>query len=229
MATTTIDQMQEYLEPGEYVDSDHPVVRAYAERVTAGAADERERIVSLFAAVRDGIRYDPYGMSMDPADYRASAIATQDAAFCIPKAVLLTAAARAIGVPARLAFADVRNHLSTPRMLELLGTDLFVYHGYSELYVDGAWRKASPAFNAGLCERFGVEALVFDGTADALLHPYSGDGSRYMEYVEQRGSHADLPLDEILHALRTTYPRLDEVVAASSRTTDPAFAEGGEA
>ncbi|MCK9250060.1 MAG: transglutaminase family protein [Solirubrobacteraceae bacterium] len=216
--------MREYLEPTEFVDSDHPTVRGFVDRATDGATDERERIARVFTAVRDGIRYDPYGMSLDRADYRASAVVGRDGAFCVPKAVLLVAAARAMGIPARLAFADVRNHLSSPRMLDLLGTDLFVYHGYGELHVDGAWRKASPAFNATLCERFGVEALDFDGTEDALLHPFSGDGSRYMEYVNDRGSHADLPFDAMMDELRRTYPRLHEVAGTTSRRADPAFA-----
>jgi hypothetical protein len=33
-----------------------------------------------------------------------------------------------------------------------MGTDVFVSHGYSELYVHGTWRKATPAINAELCE-----------------------------------------------------------------------------
>ena len=28
-----------------------------------------------------------------------------------------------------------------------MGTDLFVYHGYAELFLDGKWVKATPAFN----------------------------------------------------------------------------------
>ncbi len=126
----------------------------------------------------------------------------------MPKSVLLSAAARAVGIPARLGFADVKNHLQSERLAEQMGTDLFVYHGYSTLYVGGAWRKASSAFNTELCERFGVQPLDFDGTSDALLHPFSGDGSRYMEYVHDHGDRDDLPLDEILHAYRATYPSL---------------------
>jgi hypothetical protein len=50
-----------------------------------------------------------------------------------------------------------------------------------------------------------VEPLDFDGTHDALLHPYSGDGSQYMEYVNERGLYTDLPLEEMLRDLRETY------------------------
>ena len=125
--------------------------------------------------------------------------------WCVPKAVLLTAGARAAGIPARIGFADVRNHLSTERLLEQMGTDLFVYHGYVALHMGGAWRKVSPAFNAELCARFGVPALEFDGTSDALLHPYDGAGRRHMEYVADHGTWSDIPFESMLGAFAATY------------------------
>jgi transglutaminase-like putative cysteine protease len=203
-----------FLEPTEFIDSDHPAVVAYVQEATAGARDDRERVAALFRRVRDGIRYDAANFPQDRAVYKASAITTATSAFCVPKAVLLVAGARAMGIPARLAFADVRNHLQTPRMREMMGTDLFLWHGYAELELDGVWRKASPAFNAELCERFGVAALDFDGTEDAILHPFSGDGSRYMEYVRERGSYADLPYDEFMDAVLTAYPSFRALPAA---------------
>ena len=123
------------------------------------------------------------------------------------KSVALTAAARAAGIPSRLGFADVKNHLQSERLKEAMGTDLFIWHGYSTFFVGGRWTKASCAFNAELCERFGVAPLDFDGTHDALLHPFSGDGSQYMEYVNERGTYADLPLKEMLADLSETYGR----------------------
>jgi transglutaminase-like putative cysteine protease len=142
------------------------------------------------------------------------------AAFCIPKAVLLTATARSLGIPARLGFSDVKNHLQTPKLAARMRTDVFVYHGYSELHVQGAWRKATPAFNAELCERFGVPPLTFDGSADALLHPFAADGSSYMEYIRDRGAYTDLPLGTILEALATAYPGFS---TDPTTADDPAF------
>lgn len=196
------------LAPTSFLDSTHPDVVAFAERVTAGAQSDAERARRLFAAVRDEIRYDPYTLPTGPEEYRASHVLRAGKAFCVPKAVVLAAAARTAGIPSRLAFADVRNHLQTERLREQMGTDLFVWHGYATLWIDGAWRKASPAFNRELCERFGVEPLDFDGSSDALLHQFSGDGSRYMEYVTDHGMFEDLPLDLLLGELRAAYPKL---------------------
>jgi hypothetical protein len=198
------------LRPTAFVDSDTEAVRGFVERVTAGAEGDREIVARLFAAVRDGIRYDPFVVTGDPADYRASAVLGSDRGWCVQKSVALTAAARAAGIPSRLGFADVRNHLQSERLHETMGTDLFVWHGYSTFFVDGHWRKASCAFNASLCERFGVPPLDFDGASDALLHPFSGDGSRYMEYVHDRGVYADLPFRAIMDGLRETYTSVVE-------------------
>ena len=210
----------QHLAATRFLDAGHPDVVGFARRVTAGAATETQRAARLFAAVRDGLRYDPYTCSADPGDYVASTVLGQGQGYCIPKSVVLAAAARAVGIPARLGFADVRNHLQSERLLEAMGTDLFVFHGYAELHVGGAWRKASCAFNRELCERFSVAPLEFDGAGDALLHAFSGDGRRYMEYVHQRGSYADLPLGEILAGLEETYPGF---LMRAGRADDPAF------
>lgn len=194
--------------PTWYVDSDAPAVREFAERAVRGASSDRDRAVALYYAVRDGIRYDPYTMSAAPLDYRASTIATMPAAYCIQKSVLLAATARAVGLPSRLGFADVRNHLATPKLIEVMGSDLFIYHGFTEIYVEGKWVKSTPAFNLALCQRFGVLPLEFDARSDSIFHPFDADNRRHMEYVRERGSFADLPFDEIMAAFREGYPSL---------------------
>jgi transglutaminase-like putative cysteine protease len=196
------------LAPTEFIDTAHPAVIRFVGRTRDGAADDAQIARRLFAGVRDEIRYDPYRMPTDRHAYRASAVLEAGRSFCVPKAVLLTAAARATGIPSRLGFADVRNHLQSDRLREQMGTDLFVYHGYSVLFIGGRWLKASPAFNAELCARFGVPPLDFDGESDALLHAFSGDGSRYMEYLTDHGTFDDLPLEELLEDYRRAYPAL---------------------
>ena len=199
------EDLRPYLAATPFLDFEAPEVRAFAARATAGASGETARAVALFYAVRDGLRYDPYSVSADPDAYRASRVARAPAGFCVPKAVLLAAAARAAGIPARLGFADVRNHLTSEKLRARMGTDLFVFHGYVELRLGESWRKVTPAFNRELCERFGVLPLEFDGTADAMLHPYDAEGRRHMEYVRDRGTFADLPFEEMLSVFREVY------------------------
>lgn len=211
----------EYLTETVYIDARHSSVRAFAERAVGDATTDQERVSRLFTAVRDEIRYDPYQLSYDPWDYVASNVISRGVAYCIPKAVLLAATARSLGIPARLGFSDVKNHLQSPKLAERMGgTDIFMFHGYTELQVDGAWRKATPAFNIELCERFGVPPLEFDGSSDALLHPFAADGSAYMEYIRDRGVYADLPLASILKVFAAEYPGLG---IGRDAGEDPAF------
>ena len=198
--------MNEYLQPRRFVDSDHPAVIAFSEKSSSGTND-RERAVSLYYAVRDGIRYNPFqNFTVDEA-YRASVCLERGSGWCVPKAALLAACARVAGIPARVGYADVKNHITTPELTAKMGTDLFVFHGYTELWLDGKWVKATPAFNLSLCTRFRVKPLEFDGIEDSLFHPFDEDNRRHMEYLRDRGSFADVPADEIRRVFSETYPR----------------------
>ncbi len=186
------------------IDSTHPEVAAFA-RAHAQGLGERARAVALVHAVRDAFRYDPYRIDLSLPGMRASTVIAGGHGWCVPKATLLAAVARAAGIPARLGFADVRNHLSTQRMRETMKTDLFVWHGYTELWLGGAWRKATPAFNLSLCQKFGLLPLDFDGVHDSIYHPFDLAGNRHMEYVRERGSFDDLPLAQIVRDMRAVY------------------------
>jgi len=199
------EDLAPWLRPTDIIDADHPDILAFVARHAAGAADERERAVRLYRAVRDGIRYDPYTPFHLPEHYRSSRVLRAGRGFCIPKASLLCAAARAAGIPARPGFAHVRNHLATRQLLEYLGSDLFAWHAFAELHLGGKWVKATPAFNRELCERHGVPPLEFDGLEDSIFQPFNGEGRRYMEYVAFLGSFDDIPVAEIVAGFRAAY------------------------
>jgi transglutaminase-like putative cysteine protease len=198
--------MKEFLAPAQYIDSAHPAVVGFADKHSSGNS-ERDRAVSLYYAVRDEIRYNPFLDFSDREVFKASAVLAADQGFCVGKASLLAACARAAGIPARVGFADVKNHLTSPRLAETMGSDLFVYHGYTDLYLEGRWVKATPAFNLELCERFRVKPLEFDGREDSIFHPFDADNRRHMEYLRDRGTYADVPVDKIQQAFREAYPR----------------------
>ena len=196
-----------YLAAGEFIDCGDPDVRVFAQRTAAGAADPIARAVKLYYAVRDDILYDPYCAGEARSYFRASDCLRAKRGLCIPKAALLAAAARSLDIPARVGYADVRNHLSTKKLLELIGGNLFIWHGFTELYLENRWVKATPAFNLSLCKRFGVRPLEFDGRNDSLFHEYDHGGRRHMEYVRKRGHFPDIPYDAIIADFKKMYPR----------------------
>lgn len=200
----------ELLASTPYVDSESDEIRAFVARNLPDAAElsPTQRAIRLFDAVRDQVRYNPFNIGTTADEYRASYIATQPTNYCVPKAIMLTAALRAAGVPAAVGFADVRNHLNSPKLAELMETDLFIYHGYVALWLDGRQIKVTPAFNTEMCERFGVKQLVFDGQNDALFHEFDVNSQRHMEYVNDRGWFVDPPIKQLLQDFHTTYPKL---------------------
>jgi len=194
-----------YLTPTAIIDSDHPSIQNYARNVRGGSTDPVEIAVRLYLAVRDGILYDPYSPFYLPGHYRASFVLKRGRSFCVPKASLLCALGRACGIPSRVGLADVRNHLTTKQLIEFMGSDLFVCHGFVELYLEGNWVKATPAFNSELCGRHHVPPLEFNGHEDSLFQPYNSKKQKFMEYVAFRGVYADVPVVEIVDAWKEAY------------------------
>ena len=201
-------EFTEYLRPTDAIDCGSPEVIQFAIDRSGSRSTDVDRAIALYYAVRDEFRYDPYRLDLTLQGMRASSTLAKGFGFCIPKAVLLAASARALQIPSRLGFADVKNHLATERLLELMQTDLFVFHGYAELYLEGTWVKATPAFNKSLCERFNVEPLDFDGRNDSVFQQCDQGGNQFMQYVRDRATFADLPIDEILAAFTEHYPAL---------------------
>lgn len=198
-------ELERYLKPTPIIDSDTPSVVEYGKRVAGEGGSPVDRAVRLYLAVRDGIRYDPYAPFYLPEHYRAGYVLSRGRSFCIPKASLLCALARASGIPARVGFATVRNHLATRQLIDYLGSDLFVYHAFTDLYLEGKWVKATPAFNRELCARHGVPPLEFNGHEDSLFQPFDSENRKFMEYLEYTGTYADIPVFEILEAWKRTY------------------------
>lgn len=201
-----------YLAPGRFCDSDHPSIIAYAHEHGVGDSP-RERAVALYYAVRDGFRYSPWGVRMSPEAFLASEAlrrGVEQGAHCVDKANILAASCRVLGIPSRLHFANVRNHVGTAKLEATLGTSLLVYHGYAELWLGGRWVAATPAFNRKLCERLGVAPLEFDGTSDSVFQEYDREAGRFMEYVTDHGAHADIPFESMVAAWLHHYPTIRE-------------------
>jgi transglutaminase-like putative cysteine protease len=202
-----MDNLEEYLQPTEIIDSHHPDILAFAEKKAGDAKTPLEKAVRLYYAVRDGIWYDPYVPFYLPEHYRASSVLKGGRGFCIPKASLLCAAGRASGIPSRPGFANVRNHLATRQLLEYMGSDVFVYHAFVEFFLEGKWVKATPAFNIELCKRHGVAPLEFNGLDDSIFQLYNSENRKFMEYLQFHGSFADIPVGRIVQAFEESYGR----------------------
>ncbi len=207
MMQSTHKDLGIFLHPTPTIDFKSAAVQEFVAANSAANSGDLERVKSLYYAVRDQIRYDPYTFSQDLSDYSATHTLQTGSGWCVTKAILYAACCRAVGVPARLGYADVRNHLSTANLRRLMGTDIFYWHGYTDVYLNRTWVKATPAFNIGLCKKFRLQPLDFDGLKDSIFHPFDLDGRKHMEYLNYRGEFADLPFDLMISDFARLHPR----------------------
>jgi transglutaminase-like putative cysteine protease len=198
--------MNNYLQETPEFDFSHPDIQSLIKNIKPGS--DKKRSIELYYAIRDGIRYNPYTFVDGKRALKASYAATNNDAYCIPKSTLMVAACRAIGIPARLGLANVRNHLASKKLLDFLKSDLFVMHGYAEIKIENKWVKCTPVFNKEMCDRFGVPPLEFDGENDSIFHSFGNGRSSNMEYIKDHGSFANVPVDFIFKGWEMEYPHI---------------------
>jgi transglutaminase-like putative cysteine protease len=195
-----MEQVEKYLRSTPTIDCGIKSIKEKAEDLTKGQEEVIDKAKSLFYFVRDEVKYNPYLFTKLLEEYRASATLNREKGFCIQKSVLLAALARSVGIPARLRFADIRNHILPEQLAKLNATDLITYHGYNELYIEGKWVKATIAFDLATCQKNRLIPVEFDGEHDAIFHSHNLDGKLHIEYVQDHGHYDDLPLDKLIAA-----------------------------
>jgi transglutaminase-like putative cysteine protease len=200
----TVD-LNDLTRPTEFLDYETDEVQAFIDHaVKDRSADRTTNAIELYYAVRDGIFYEVYGADLSADGLKASSTVRTKSGFCLHKSALYAAVVRALGIPSRLVYGDVRNHLASPRLIEHIGGDVF-FHGLTQVYLNGRWVKATPVFNKMLCKLYGMQALEFDGTADSLHHPHADGGS--MEFLVDHGAFDDVPYDYVIATMRAKHPK----------------------
>lgn len=209
-------ELEHYISSSYFIDADNKAIVSWAKKVTQGIESAHEQAVALYYAVRDGWRYNPYQLSLMPHKFRASNILCRDIkeGHCIDKAILLCALGRAVGIPSRLHFANVRNHIGTEKLEEFLGTNVLVFHGFLEFHLNGEWIKCTPAFNEQLCQKLNVAPLEFDGINDSIFQEYDKEGGQFMEYLHDYGVFHEFPIDMLGKEIRKHYPKIFEHIDA---------------
>ncbi|MEL7003063.1 MAG: transglutaminase-like domain-containing protein [Bacteroidota bacterium] len=212
MKTNKSIEFDKYLSPGEFINSDHSDVIDFTMEVTKSRTGAKDKIVALYYAVRDQFRYDPYTLDLSRDAVKASSIVNRDYGYCIEKSCLFAAGARVLGIPSRMGFSNVRNHVGTADLEKILKTDILVFHGYAEIEIENKWIKVTPVFNETLCHKLNVAPLDFDGVNDAFFQEYDQEGGRFMEYLHHYGTFADVPYEVFIDQLQIHYPHLKDTI-----------------
>ncbi|WP_425392100.1 transglutaminase-like domain-containing protein [Ekhidna sp.] len=204
--------MTENLESTYFFDYENPSIQELVDEFKDDSLSEHEKAKQLYLKVRDGWRYNPYDISFRKEALKSSNIAQKDYGHCIDKSILYISGLRALGIPTKLHLAKVKNHIAVERLTERFGTNELTPHGMVDVYLNGKWVKATPAFNKELCDKTGVAPLEFDGTNDSIFQEYGNDGQEFMEYLDDYGSFSDVPLDFIEQNMKENYPKLESLL-----------------
>ncbi|MEP3998905.1 MAG: transglutaminase family protein [Ekhidna sp.] len=198
----------DYLSPTYFFDYESEEIQAFIAEYKDTSLSKKEISIRLYLKVRDTWRYDPYSLSFSKEKFRASDIAKRSKGHCIDKSIVLIASLRALGIPARIHLAKVKNHIGVERLLEKFGSNELTNHGMVDAYINDKWLKLSPAFNASMCALFNVAPLEFDGENDAVLQAYNEEGNLFMEYLEDYGHFEDVPVAFMVKNAREHYPQI---------------------
>ncbi|WP_036156222.1 transglutaminase-like domain-containing protein [Maribacter forsetii] len=198
----------DYLSPTYFFDYESDEIQDLVSDFKNTSLSEKEITIALYNKVRDTWRYDPYSLSFNKEKYRASEIVKRPKGHCIDKSIILIAGLRALGIPARIHLAKVKNHIGVERLIEKFGSNELTPHGMVDAYINDKWLKLSPTFNASLCEMLHVAPLDFDGENDAVLQEFSADGTQFMEYLEDYGHFEDVPMEFMERNAREHYPNI---------------------
>lgn len=212
------ENLSAYTRASYFINSDNSDVINYAKKHTCPDDSPKEKAVKLYNAVRDNFYYDPYKLDFKKESMRAGYLINQKKAYCIEKAIILAAVYRSVGLPARVGFANVRNHIGTERLEKFLGTNLLVFHGYTQVKINSKWLKATPAFNKELCDKLNVSVLEFDAEQNSIFQEFDKKGSKYMNYEHYYGEFADLPYDLMMREMKKHYAHLFESEYYNSET-----------
>jgi transglutaminase-like putative cysteine protease len=198
----------DYLSPTYFFDYESEEIQQLVADFKNTSLSKKEIVKQLYLKVRDSWRYNPYSLSFSKENYRASVIAKKSKGHCVDKCIILIACLRALGIPARIHLAKVRNHIGVERLVEKFGSNELTNHGMVNVYLDGKWLKLSPAFNASICQLFNVAPLDFDGENDSILQEFNSEGNLFMEYVEDYGHFEDVPVEYMFKNAREHYPHI---------------------
>lgn len=195
-----------YLNSTQYIDFEDKKIQEIIRFLVSEDSREVNNIINIFNFVRDEIKYTiNMALYTTQDDFKASVTLERKKGFCVPKAVLLTTFLRAAGFPSRLHFADIINYRSPEYLQELMGSNLFYFHGYSEVFLNDRWIKLTPTFNKDLCEKHAYPLCEFSGSNDATFPSKDLNNSPFIEYINDRGTYADLPFIEMMRVFQKYY------------------------
>ena len=200
--------MKEYLCETPFLDFQHGSFDAFIAGIDTNLP-EKEKAIALYFLVRDAFLYDPYHLDLTHEGLKASNVLSKKRSWCVEKSSVLAACLRKVGIPSRLGYAIVTNHIGVEKLTHYLRRDEIVFHGFVDVYLNGKWVKCTPAFDQRICRVSGVTPLDWDGETDSLFQEYDQE-KKFMEYKHFYGTFSDVPIELMNSEMKAHYPHLFE-------------------
>jgi transglutaminase-like putative cysteine protease len=200
--------MKEYLCETPFLDFQHGSFDAFTAGIDSNLP-EKEKAISLYFLVRDAFLYDPYHLDLTSEGLKASNVLSKKRSWCVEKSSLLAACLRKFGIPSRLGYAIVTNHIGVEKLTYYLRREEIVFHGFVDVFLNGKWVKCTPAFDQRICRVSGVTPLDWDGETDSLFQEFD-QGKKFMEYKHFYGTFSDVPIELMNAEMKAHYPHLFE-------------------
>lgn len=202
--------MKEYLCETPFLDFQHDSFDAFTVEIDSNLT-EKEKAIALYFLVRDAFLYDPYHLDLTSEGLKASNVLSKKRSWCVEKSSVLAACLRKFGIPSRLGYAIVTNHIGVEKLTNYLRRDEIVFHGFVDVFLNGKWVKCTPAFDQRICRVSGVTPLDWDGETDSLFQEFD-QGQKFMEYKHFYGTFNDVPIELMNAEMKAHYPHLFEDV-----------------
>lgn len=142
--------LEDFLKPSELVDSDNPLVKSAAEKITKNAKTLKDAAINIFYFVRDKIQLafvNPYSTASETLELHRGS--------CFTKATLQMALLRAVGIPARFRVMEFKGNDPNewegilPKMAVSMIPEKFP-HYLVEVCIHGRWLMADATFDKAL-------------------------------------------------------------------------------
>lgn len=200
--------MEDYLKDTVFLDYNSPSFEKFTKDIDS-TLQKKELAIALYFLVRDAFLYDPYHLDLRRNGLIGSAVLEKKRAWCVEKSTVLVACLRKFGIPSRLGYAIVTNHIGVEKLTHYLQREEIVFHGFVDVFLDGKWVKCTPAFDQRICRISGVEPLNWDGENDSMFQEFE-NGKRFMEYKHIYGTFSDVPIELMNQEMEKYYPHLFE-------------------
>lgn len=200
--------MKEYLCETPFLDFQHVSFDAFTAGIDPNLPD-KEKAIALYFLVRDAFLYDPYHLDLTHEGLKASNALSKKRSWCVEKSSVLAACLRKFGIPSRLGYAIVTNHIGVEKLTHYLRREEIVFHGFVDVFLNGQWVKCTPAFDQRICRVSGVTPLDWDGEKDSLFQEFD-QGKKFMEYKHFYGTFNDVPIELMNSEMKAHYPHLFE-------------------